>query len=260
LKELWVPLSGAIAQQKVVETIANNVANANTPGFKKDDVVFKEYLSAYNGDPDNEVIDLPNKEWAPEDFYRSHGAENSLVDVAGTYTQHTQGSLNPTGNLLDLGLFGNGFFEILTPQGIRFTRKGSFSMSKDNNLVTDQGYFVLAKNNADAKELGNIKDRIINIPSSNVTVNSKGEIYWQGKNISQISTVEFKDLHSLQKEGSSLFINNHEENQAIESTKTSVHQGFVEESNVNPILEMSSLIKAHRQFDSIQKAIKTISR
>ena len=83
MKELWVPLSGALAQQKRVETIANNVANANTPAFKRDQAVFKEHLTAYEKGTD---IDLPNKEWAPEDFYRSYGAEKANVKVDGTYT------------------------------------------------------------------------------------------------------------------------------------------------------------------------------
>ena len=94
MRELWVPLSGAIAQQRQVETIANNVANANTPGFKKEQVVFKEYLAALEK-PDAQ-IDLPQKEWKPEDFYRSYNSEDAFVKVDGTYTLHEQGQLAPT--------------------------------------------------------------------------------------------------------------------------------------------------------------------
>ena len=89
-------MSGAIAQQRNVETIANNVANAQTPGFKKDQLAFKEYLSAFEKGVHD--IDLPNKEWSPEDFYHSYGAEQGHVRVDGSYTMHSQGQLTPTGN------------------------------------------------------------------------------------------------------------------------------------------------------------------
>ena len=93
MRELWVPLSGAIAQQKQVETIANNVANVNTPGFKRDQVVFKEYLAALEKGADQQGVDLPQKEWKPEDFYRSYNSEDSFVKVDGSFTNHEQGQL-----------------------------------------------------------------------------------------------------------------------------------------------------------------------
>ena len=134
LKNIWVPLSGQIAQQRKVETIANNIANANTAGFKKDSLVFKEHLTALTKGAD--IVDLPRKEWKPDDFYRSQGAENAYVKVDGSYTDFEQGPLSPSHNPLDLALFGKGFFEVLTPTGIRFTRKGNFTISKDGELVT----------------------------------------------------------------------------------------------------------------------------
>ena len=113
MKELWVPLSGAIAQQRKVETIANNVANANTPAFKKDQITFKEYIKTLEKGYDD--IDIPNKEWAPEDFYHSYGAESAKVEVDASYTDFSQGQLSPSGNPLDVGLRGKGFLEVLDP-------------------------------------------------------------------------------------------------------------------------------------------------
>ena len=95
LKNLWVPVSAAIAQQRKVDSIANNVANINTPGFKKDELIFKEYLVAL--DKGVEDINMPRKEWSPKDFYHTQGAQNSFVKVDGSYTIHKQGQLTPTG-------------------------------------------------------------------------------------------------------------------------------------------------------------------
>src|SRR5690606_36897795 len=151
MKNIWVPLSGQVAQQRKVETIANNVANANTVGFKKDQLVFKEHLTALTKGVDD--IDIPRKEFSPADFYHTQGAENAMVAVDGSFTIFEQGTLIPTNNPLDVGLKGDGFLEVLTPTDVRFTRKGNLSLSKDGELVTDQGYRVLSALNASPESL-----------------------------------------------------------------------------------------------------------
>lgn len=257
LKNIWVPVSGQIAQQRKVETIANNIANANTTGFKRDEITFKEHLSALSHVPDN--IDLPRKEWSPDDFYRSQGAENAFVKVDGTYTNFEQGALSPTGNKLDLALFGKGLFEVLTPNGVRFTRKGTFGLNKEGEIVNENGYKLLSKLSADQNpEEGSIESRVIKIPNAkNISVSKEGTIFSPEGELASISVVEFKDNHGLRKEGSSLFINNSADNIKRDNVSTSVNQGFIEGSNVNSVREMSELIKAHRHFETIQKAINT---
>lgn len=262
MRELWVPLSGAIAQQRNVETIANNVANANTPGFKREQVVFKEYLTAIEkGDQD---ASLPQKEWKPEDFYRSYNSEDAFVKVDGTYTQHEQGQLTPSGNAFDNAINGPGFFEVLTPNGVRYTRRGSFSISNEGKLVTDQGFQVLSKGappsvGPDGKVSISSppESRSILIGNNKLTVSLNGEVFSGGNKTADLSVIEFNDIHSLKKEGNSLFINQNQMNVKVGESKSSVHQGFVEQSNVNPIVEMSALINANRNFESIQRLIKT---
>jgi flagellar basal-body rod protein FlgF len=265
LKELWVPLSGALAQQRKVETIANNVANANTTAFKKDRAVFKEHLTAYEKGID---VDLPNKEWAPEDFYRSYGAEKAHVVVDGTYTNFAQGPIRPTKNPFDIALQGQGFLEVLGPNGIRYTRKGNLSVNGDGEVVNDLGMRILSR--VDLPEVGNgneiidvIKqipppeDRVIKIGSGRVTINNEGQIFQNGTQVAQLNIVEFKDPSALDKEGNSLFINKDSRNIKKSERKTIVHQGALEMSNVNTVEEMSNLIKAHRQLETIQRAIKS---
>lgn len=255
MKNIWVPVSGQIAQQRKVETIANNIANANTSGFKRDEITFKEHLTALSRVPGS--IDLPRKEWNPEDFYRTQGAENSFVKVDGTYTNFQQGALKPTNNPLDLGLFGKGLFEVLTPNGVRFTRKGNFTISAKNEIVNENGFKLLAKiDPTKPPQENSIENRVIKIPDSKkVSISKEGDIFTADGKLSSISVVEFKDLNALKKEGSLLFINNNAENIKRENIATSVNQGFMEGSNVNAVQEMSELIRAHRQFESIQKAV-----
>ncbi len=257
MKNIWVPVSGQIAQQRKVETIANNIANANTSGFKRDEITFKEHLTALSKVPDN--IDLPRKEWSPDDFYRSQGAENAYVKVDGTYTDFQQGALKPTGNPLDLGLFGNGLFEVLTPNGVRYTRKGIFNLNKSGEIVNESGFKLLSKvSEGQQLNQGDIQSRVIKVPNlRQISVSKEGGIFGPQGQIAAISVVEFKDMHALQKEGNNLFINNNENNIERFKTNTSINQGFIEGSNVNAVKEMSELIKAHRHFETIQKAVGT---
>ncbi len=270
MKDIWVPVSGAIAQQRNVDVIANNVANINTPGFKKDQLVFKEYLTSL--EKGTQDTDLPQKEWAPKDFYRSYGAENGYVVVDGSYTIHQQGNLSPTGNTLDFALQGNGMFELLTPNGIRYSRRGTFSVDKEGTLVNDQGFQVLSKmdwtkiqgteiDGTASTDPANIKipqpeERVIKIPEGKISANSEGQLFVGENPITELSVVEFNDVVALKKEGSGLYINPGIDNVQKGPIKTSVHQGFIEGSNVNAVSEMSELLKANRQFDSIMRAIK----
>lgn len=239
------------------------MANANTVGFKKDQLVFKEHLAALNGGADD--IHIPNKEFSPGDFYHTQGAENAMVKVDGTFTIHEQGTFIPTQNPFDVALKGDGFVEVLSPTGIRFTRKGNFSLNKDGELVTDQGFRVLSALNttpeqlrepATAASLPKPEERVIRVPTNAmITINMSGDIMTKDGTINKLSIVEFEDKHALKKEGNSLFISPDEFNIKRTDIKTTVNQGFLEGSNVNAIEEMSELIKAHRHFESIQKAI-----
>lgn len=252
MKNIWVPLSGAIAQQRNVDTIANNVANANTPGFKRDQLVFKEHLTALTKGIDQ--IDLPNQEWSPSDFYHTQGAESAAVSVDGNYTDFTQGQLRPTQNPLDLAISGEGFFEVLAPNGIRFTRRGTFTLNNDGLLVTEQGFPVLSKTTQE--QPAKPSDRVIRLGGDGqVSVTFDGSIYQQGQKVGEVSLMEFTDKNALKKEGAGFFINPEPSN-ISPKVSSSIRQGFVEESNVNAVSEMSSLIRATRHFESIQKAMK----
>lgn len=236
------------------------MANANTVGFKKDQLVFKEHLTAL--EKGLEDIHIPRTEFSPADFYHTQGAENAMVAIDGSFTIFEQGQLVPTNNQFDVGLQGEGFLEVLTPQGVRFTRKGNMSMNREGELVTDQGFKVLSHldlNPATVRDPASIPApelRVVKVPTNvKVTIANDGEILTREGAIGKLSVVEFKDKHALRKEGNSLYITPDESNILRNDIKTTVNQGFLEGSNVNAIEEMSELIKAHRHFESIQKAI-----
>ncbi|GAB4009642.1 MAG: flagellar hook-basal body protein [Bdellovibrio sp.] len=266
MKELWVPVSAAKAQQRYVDTLANNIANVNTAGFKRDTLAFKEYLTSLEKGAD---IDLPNKEWAPEDFYRSYGAEHAHVKVDGTYTDFSQGQLVPTQNPFDVAIKGEGFFEVLTPNGIRYSRKGNLSVDPEGFLVNEKGHKVLSHielpkvENEDLlgaiTQIPNPESRAIKIegPIKQFSIGLDGSFEVNGQLINNLSIVEFKDKQALKREGGSYFINEDANNIRISGRSSQVMQGFVEQSNVNAIQEMSELIKASRHFENIQRAIKT---
>lgn len=249
-KGIYSALSGAMAQGQRLETIANNMANVNTPGFKRDDQVFREYLTANQKPPD--LQNVPKVPASIDSFYDMQGGDVSYVDAAGTYTDFSQGSLKSTGNPLDLALDGDGFFEVMTPQGLSMTRVGSFRMDSAGQLVTKDGHPVMAAGDAAADPAG----RIIRVGQGTLSITESGDIFDGQANIGKISVVKVADKDSLQKVGGSLFrFKANAQPEIVAVDNPTMKQGFVESSNVNVVKEMTDMITATRAFESTQKAI-----
>lgn len=249
-KGIYTALSGAIAQSSRLDTIANNIANSSTNSFKKDRQVFNEYLTANEKLP--EIIKAPRIPASIESFYEMQGADKSFVDSAGTYTDFSQGALHPTGNNFDLGIEGKGFFEVLTPQGPRLTRDGSFKIDSLGRLVTKQGFPVLKEG------LGqDPAARIIQTDTTNITMSYSGDVYANGQQLTKLSLVDVKNRDALQKVGNNAFkLKPNYGEQLVPAENIKIHQGFVEKSNVNIVNEMTDMITATRVFESTQQALK----
>ena len=249
-KGIYTAVSGAIAQSAKLDTIANNLANVNTPGFKRDGQLFREYLTAYEKEPG--TITVPRIPASIESFYDMQGGDKSYVDLNGTFTDFQQGTLKSTGNPLDLAIEGEGFFEVGTPEGVRLTRVGSFNVDGEGRLVTKQGYPVLRDGAGDAAT------REIRISgATGVTISAAGEIFDGAQNVGRLSMLTVGNKDALQKQGQSLF--RFRDNLVPETqvaVEAKLHQGFLEGSNVNPIREMTEMIQATRTFESTQKAIQ----
>lgn len=139
---IWTAVSGAVAQSQALDTVANNLANSNTVGFKKDTTLFKEYLAAIER-PQEPLVDIPRTKFKDSEFYPTDGVENAMVNVSGVTTNHSQGNFKVTNAPFDLAIHGSGFFTVQTPNGLRFTRAGDFKVNADGKLVTTDGYPVL---------------------------------------------------------------------------------------------------------------------
>jgi len=244
---LWISVAGASAQAKMMDLMANHLANVNTPGFKKDMAVFQSYfLEEEKKGMSSAVPAVPMRD---EEFYFLEGRDQAYVVMEGIYPSFQAGGLRATDKNLDLALEGDGFFEISTPHGIFYTRCGNFKKGPDGRLLTSQGDPVLA--------IGALHSWIdLKNDFGPIQVNAKGEIFSGEDRVAQLSIVEFKDLNQLEKVGNQYFRNKNAEN-IFSSSKTIVHQGMIESSNVNPIEEMSQLILAHRMFEYQLKSLKT---
>lgn len=205
-------ISGCLAHEKRFEAITNNLANVNTTGFKRDRVCFENF-------------------WPKP-----------------TATDFTQGGLEFTENELDVAIAGQGFFKVQTPQGIRFTRKGNFSLNTEGTLVTSDGFPVSGKQGAITIRGGGA-----------VTIDKSGNISCDGAHQGQLEVVSFPDYSILQKEGSCLFkLKGPVETGGLSDGQYAISQGYLEISNVNAVKEMVQMIDCLRAYEAYQKIIQNL--
>jgi flagellar basal-body rod protein FlgG len=260
---LWTSVSGAASQAQNVDIIANNLANADTLAFKKDQPTFKKYLAV--AERDHGAADISPAPIKDKDLYPIDGRDQAFVVVDGTYTNFKQGGLRVTQSPLDVAMDGPGFLEVSTPGGVRFTRQGSLKTAPDGRLVTTDGHPVLAAQPGglaaqqaggapagDAARFINLRDR-----GKHLTITAAGEIYSGEDLVARLSVVEFQDQNMLRKAGGGLYDNKRPGNALQAPPQTIVRQGALEISNVNPVEEMTNLIKANRLFEHDMKAMKT---
>jgi flagellar basal-body rod protein FlgG len=250
-KGIYTALSGGIAKGHELELISNNLANVNTPGFKKDSGTFNEYLSELRR-PDT-VESLGREITASTLVDGRPEGDKSFVEMDGVYTDFRQGALSKTSRPLDLAIEGNGFFEVLTPSGPRYTRQGNFNLSNDGILVTAQGFPVLRQGSTNPE----LRSIAVN-EKGPIQISPDGRVLQNNREIAKLSVQEFHETQWLEKVGNSFFRNVDDKNlKPISETKSALHQGFIETSNVNPIFEMTRLIEATRSYESHLQAIKT---
>jgi flagellar basal body rod protein FlgG len=190
--------------------LSGRVANANTTGFKSDQVLLEQHKTR----------DVHQKIIYPNDHA-------TVVDLK-------QGGLKPTYRSLDLAIKGPGFFAVNTPQGIRYTRDGSFHLN--GGLLTD-----LAGNNVLS---GDGQEIAVGELQGEPFINELGVIFVGEDEVGAVGVFDFEDPNSVRKAGDSQFMSTQE---AIPAESTQVIQGYLEDSNVNTIKEMADLIKLERQ-------------
>ncbi len=240
---LYTAAVGMTTQMNKMDVVSNNIANVNTTGYKKDEVVTRSF--------DEEMMLRLHGEDRDTLGSRNIGTMNMGVTLDNIYTDFTSGSVQLTGNPFDLCLDGDGFFKVVVTddegnQEVRYTRDGSFNLTPNNEVVTSDGYYVLG-------ESGNP----INLgPDANsFSVDANGNVYVDEQLIDKFDIVSFEDNEYLRKQGENLY---YTVDGAVEtSSSANVLQGYVEGSNVNPVKEMVEMITVSRVYEANQKVVGT---
>lgn len=249
---------GMVTQFNRLDLISNNLANLNTTGFKRDDVVIGDYLRLYE----------THKEQLPIEDHTRKAAKflnrtmNRVPIISEEYTDRSVGNLTQTDNPLDFALQReNAFFVIQTPDGIRYTRDGNFNLNSDGYLVNKEGYLVLSRNGIDSQEGIRVSAglHIESDTSGNLYLrNLNNDAIGEQINIGALAIVGFENPRYLKKVGKNLYEYPKERKDEREIVQNSiVAQGFVEKSNVNAVREMTSLIETNRLVDMYSKVMKS---
>ncbi|MDD5717421.1 MAG: flagellar hook-basal body protein [Sulfuricurvum sp.] len=249
----YAATGGMVAQFNRLDTIASNLANANTAGYKKDQLITGDFVRLYK----EAQSDLPIANHTEEAAQYLNRSLSRVPMITDAYTDHSLGAMQRTDNTFDLALSKEGqFFAVNTPQGIRLTRDGTFTLNDEGKLVNKQGYEVLSSDYFQTKTA-----ITLNPQDSIVTIDKNGQIMTNVPGSTQmvankkLLVVEPQNLRTLLKEGGNLYIPDQADPLTPQTESGGVMQGFVEKSNVNAVNEMIALVEANRLVGMYQKAM-----
>jgi len=265
----YTAVSGMRAQQWRMDAVANNLANVNTDGFKREQAAFKTSSSLLMRRMTDDG--LYNHPFGSGDAAPIIGKLGTGVELNELFTQLQQGSLRETNNQFDLALDGAGFFAVSTPQGERYTRNGSFILGREGYLLTKEGFPVLGENGPIAIRANNfqvdkegrvwVNDQYdSNDPETFVSMESNE--WREPVLLDTIKIVDFEIPRYLRQQGSSLFVDNEFSGPAFIADRNDggrpvVMQRFVEAANVEPVREMVQMIEVNRAYEANQKIIQS---
>ncbi len=249
MRSLDIGATGMMAQQLNVDVISNNIANMTTTGYKRQRAAFQDLIY--------QNINRPGSTSSDSGTTVPSGLQIGLgVKTGAVYRMHSQGAVQITQNELDLAILGRGFFQITLPNGdTAYTRDGTLQINENGELVTVQGYKV---------------DPGINIPDNTLSldINAEGEVLAsiQGQvatqNLGQIQLADFVNPTGLEAIGNNFYL----ETAASGSATTGfanqdqfgeIEQGALEQSNVDVVSEITSLIAAQRSYEMNSNIIST---
>ncbi len=226
---IYTALAGARVMDQNLEVLGNNLANMSTPGYKAQRPVFEQVLVRRLGQPGAAPM-----QGRPDD--------RRDVKIAATVMDGQQGGLIETGNDMDVALSGDGFLSVQTQDGVRYTRRGTMSINGDQ---------VLSIAGVPVRGVGG---QTIEVPeNASLSIDGAGVIFAGNEEIGQLEISRFENPQELVPAGGGLYQAN---GQALPDEETEVVQGFIENSNVNPVWGMTELIKTNRIFQAAEKAIE----
>ncbi len=225
---LYVGLSHQMAMRRSLDIVSNNIANMNTAAFKREAVMFREY-----------VVTMPETE-VPV------ARRVSYVQDVAVIRDFREGDFRATGNPLDLALEGSNFFRVRMEDGSeRYTRNGHFRISENGTLVTSNGRPVLDQ---DGNEI------VFDPLDGEINISKDGTISTRGRDvIGRIGVVTFENLNALEKVGDSLYESAIE---PVPSQNFTLLQGMIEASNVEPLMEMTRMIEISRRYQAVARVLE----
>lgn len=217
----YVGLTRQSSLAKELQSVANNIANLSTTGYRREGVIFAEVVRA-----------LPVE-----------GGSVAMTEARARYFDEMQGSLEETGGTLDLAVEGNGYFQVMTPQGERLTRAGAFTRNADGIVVNMDGHALLDEGGGEIQ---------IPFEAKAVSVSSDGTLSVDGQPVARVGLVTVEDKTKLFREAGVLF---RADEAPVPVEDGRIVQGFLEQSNVNPVGELARMIEVQRAYESGQKLL-----
>lgn len=254
-----------VAQMHRMDALSNNLANVDVTGYKKDVSVhkaFAELLLRRMDDDGVHRIPFGSVDTAPV-----VGKLGTGVELNEIYTVFSQGALKQTDSPFDIALDGEGFFSIQTPDGERYSRNGTFTLGKEGLLLTNDGFPVmgekgpihLKKNNFVVDQQGRIFQNSTFAGDPERLVSIEENEWGNMEYVDKLKLVDFDSTRYLKKQGSSMWKSTDISGNAkvFLDGGPNVRQGFLEGSNVNPVIEMVNMIEVNRTYEANQKVVTT---
>lgn len=223
LKGIYRTITGKAVTERRMEMVANNIANCLTAGYKASRPIFKLIDDIQGSQADKTV------------------SQKGSVHTLSSYINFSEGVLVETGNTLDVGIQGDGFFVVLVNGKNMYTRNGQFTLNNEKKLVTMDGNPVLGEGGE------------ITIDGADIKIESDGTIYVDKKFVDKIRVVTFEDKSILKNYGRSLYVKSDERAQEKTPENYTVKQGCYESSNVDVIKEMVEMLSTLRAYESYTK-------
>jgi len=222
---LLIALSRQTTLKREMTSVANNIANMNTHAYKRESMMFDDFLMRSDGGE------------------RIMGDKLMFVRDLAQYRDLSEGSLEETGNPLDVAIHGEGYFVVETPAGNRYTRNGHFQLNNEGVVVTSDGHPVLTSDG----------DQIqTNATDTRIEISRTGQIFTDGGEIGKLGIVEFPNAQYMKKVSNTLLSS---EIPGTEVEQPHVVQGKLELSNVQPIIEMTRMIDVQRSYEKAKELV-----
>lgn len=218
---IYIALSRQMGLFREMNLTANNIANADTGGYKAEKVMFDDYL-VKGGD----------------------GPKHSYVNDVASYRDTSEGQMKTTGNPMDMAISGPGYFVVQTPLGERYTRAGNFQIDLDGTMVTNEGYPVMDDGGAP----------IVFLPEDNeISIGEAGNIMVNGEARGNIAMVEFDNEQMLERLNSTMY---RADGLARPAEESRMLHGVIEGSNVQPVMELTRMMTVQRSVSGTAKLIE----